>query len=101
VMLCRIRTVMLWRINCDAVQNKDCDAVQDKDCDAGQDKDCDAVQDKDCDAVQRSAQYVSANCVIFTYYSGDISKADISSLFIFFREIFKRNTLNFICFNAW
>ena len=25
-------------------------------------------------AEQRSAQYMSANCVIFTYYSGDISK---------------------------
>ena len=23
---------------------------------------------------QKSAQYLSANCVIFTYYSGDISK---------------------------
>jgi hypothetical protein len=36
-------------------------------------------QDKDCDGGQRSAQYVSANCVIFTYYSGDIAKAENST----------------------
>ncbi|XP_023344749.1 protein vestigial [Eurytemora carolleeae] len=32
-------------------------------------------KDKDLEDGQRNAQYLSANCVIFTYYSGDITKA--------------------------